>query len=106
MAYLPLNHRTTLNVAETYGTNTSPVIPPTSPVTPPVVVQTSIFHADGERDQYFSSRLYALAGMRFCGVEKDQLYSTLDLFEWRLRVSARNLVNPDTPLTFASSYGK
>ena len=79
VAYLPLNHRTTLNVAETYGTNTSPVIPPTSPPTPPVVVQTSIFHTDGERDQYFSARLYALADASFdhnfaSGLQAQQVY--------------------------------
>ncbi len=79
VAYLPLNHRTTLNVVETYGTNTSPVIPPTSPASPAVVVQTSIFHADGERDQYFTSRLYALGDTSFdhnfaSGLQAQQVY--------------------------------
>jgi len=77
--YLPMNHRTTINVAETYGTSTSPVIPPTVPYSPPVVVQTSIFHADGERDQYFSPRLYALADTSFdhnfaSGLQLQQVY--------------------------------
>ncbi len=79
VAYLPLNHRTTLNIVETYGTNTSPVIPPTTPPSPPVVVQTSIFHTDAERDQYFSSRLYALADASFdhnfaSGLQAQQVY--------------------------------
>jgi hypothetical protein len=79
VAYLPLNHRTTIDVSETYGTNTSPVIPPTVPYSPPVVVQTSIFHADGERDQYFTPRLYALADTSFdhnfaSGLQLQQVY--------------------------------
>ena len=77
--YLPLNHRTTINIAETYGTSTTPVIPPTVPATPPSVVQTSIFHADGERDQYFSARFYALADTSFdhnfaSGLQVQQVY--------------------------------
>ena len=79
VAYLPRNHRTTINVAETYGTNTTPVIPPTSPASPPVVVQTSIFHADAERDQYFSTRFYLLADTEFdhnfaSGLQLQQIY--------------------------------
>lgn len=79
VAYLPKDHRTTINVAETYGTNTSPVIPPTVQNEPPVVVETSIFHADGERDQYFNTRLFALADTSFdhnfaSGLQLQQVY--------------------------------
>ena len=65
VAYLPNRNRTTINIVESYGTNTSPVIPQTTPPTPPVVVQTSIFHADSERDEYFTQRFYALGDMSF-----------------------------------------
>ncbi len=63
--FLPNRNRTTIDVAETYGTNRTPVIPQTTPASLPVVVQTSIFHADGERDEYFSPRLFALADVSF-----------------------------------------
>ncbi len=79
VAYLPRNHRTTLNVTETYGTSTTPVIPPPSQFTPPSVVLTSIFHADAERDQYISPRLYLLADSTFdhnfaSGLQFQQVY--------------------------------
>ena len=63
--YLPHRNRTTINVTETYGTNETPVIPQTAPLSPPVIVQTSIFHADGERDEYLSQRLFVLADLSF-----------------------------------------
>ena len=65
VGYLPDRNRTTINITETYGTNESPVIPQTTPPSPPVVVQTSIFHADAERDEYFSPRAYALGDVSF-----------------------------------------
>lgn len=65
VTYLPDRNRTTINITETYGTNSSPVIPQTTPASPPVVVQTSIFHGAGERDEYFSPRVYALADVSF-----------------------------------------
>ncbi len=79
VAYLPRNHRSTFNLAETYGTNTTPVIPPTNPATPATVIQTSIFHADAERDQYFSPRFYLLADTSFdhnfaSGLQLQQVY--------------------------------
>lgn len=79
VAYLPRNHRSTLNVTETYGTNTTPTIPPTEPSTPADVVKTSIFHADAERDQYISSRFYLLADTSFdhnfsSGLQLQQVY--------------------------------
>lgn len=62
---LPRN-RTTLNVVETYGKNTSPgAIPQTVPPTPSVTTLSSIFHADSERDEYFSPRFYALGDLSF-----------------------------------------
>ena len=58
--YLPARNRTVFDVSEAYGKQTSPVLPPTAPATS-ITVKSSIFHADAERDEYFSPRLYALA---------------------------------------------
>ena len=77
--YLPDRNRTTLNIAESYGTSRTPVIPQTNPPSPPSVVQTSIFHADAERDQYFTPRLFSLADASFDhnfaqGLQLQQVY--------------------------------
>ena len=78
--YLPRHTRTTFNLLETYGKATSPVIPQTVPPSPsPVETKTSIFHADAERDWYFTPRLYALANTAFDhnfsqGLDLQQLY--------------------------------
>jgi len=64
VAWLPPSNRTTFNVIESYGKNTSPgAIPQTVPPTPSVTTLSSIFHADAERDEYFSPRFYALADL-------------------------------------------
>ena len=75
---LPRN-RTTFDISESYGNLSTPVIPPTTPPTPASVVLTSIFHADAERDEYFSPRLYALADTTFDhnfgqGLQLQQVY--------------------------------
>ncbi len=75
---LPRN-RTIIDVNESYGKLSSPVIPPTVPPTPASVVITNIFHADAERDEYFNPRLYALADTSFDhnfgqGLELQQVY--------------------------------
>jgi hypothetical protein len=57
--------RTTFDLTESYGNLSTPVIPPTVPATGPSVVLNSIFHADAERDEYFSPRLFALADASF-----------------------------------------
>lgn len=79
VAWLPARDRTILNVNESYGRNTSPVIPPTIPASAAVVTLSSIFHADAERDQYFSPKLYALADTSFDhnyaqGLQLQQVY--------------------------------
>ncbi|QMV19238.1 DUF481 domain-containing protein [Granulicella sp. 5B5] len=63
---LPRN-RTTANVVETYGKNTTPTDIPAIPGVPNPTITTlsSIFHADAERDQYLSPRLYALGDLSF-----------------------------------------
>jgi hypothetical protein len=64
--WLAPRNRTTINVNESYGKNTSPgAIPQTIPPTPSVTTLSSIFHADSERDEYFSPRFFALADLSF-----------------------------------------
>lgn len=67
VAYLPNRNRTTINISETFGTDSTPVIPQPNPASPlpATVVQTSIFHADTERDQYYTPRLFALGDVSF-----------------------------------------
>ncbi len=66
VGWLPARNRTAINIVETYGKNTSPgAIPQTTPPTPNIVTLSSIFHADAERDQYFSPRFYALGDVAF-----------------------------------------
>ena len=63
--YLPARNRTTFDLQETYGKLTQPVIPQTTPPTPPSIALTSIFHSDAERDEYFSAKFYGLAQTSF-----------------------------------------
>ncbi len=72
-------NRTTVDVSESYGKLSTPLIPPTTPATPPSVVISSIFHADAERDEYFNTRLYALGDVTFDhnygqGLQLQQVY--------------------------------
>jgi hypothetical protein len=63
--FLPSRTRDTINVLETYGKLTQPVIPQTTPPTPDSVAKTNIFHADAEHDKYFTPRLYGLVGLSY-----------------------------------------
>jgi hypothetical protein len=63
--YLVPRNRTTFDLQETYGKLTTPVIPQTTPPTPPSVAISSIFHTDAERDEYFSTRFFALGQTSF-----------------------------------------
>jgi hypothetical protein len=69
VAFLPSRTRSTINVLETYGKITQPVVPqPAPPATPipDIVAKTNIFHADAEHDKYFdSTNLYGLVGVSF-----------------------------------------
>ncbi len=73
-------NRTTVDVNESYGKNTSPgAIPQTVPPTPSVTTLSSIFHADAERDEYFTPNVYALADTAFDhnyaqGLQIQQIY--------------------------------
>jgi hypothetical protein len=77
--YLVPRNRTTFDLQETYGKLTTPVIPQTTPPTPPSVALTSIFHADAERDEYLSQKFFALAQTSFDhnyaqGLQLQQVY--------------------------------
>jgi hypothetical protein len=66
VAWLAPKNRSTINVAESYGKNTTPgAIPQTTPPTPSVTTLTNIFHADAEQDRYFTPRFYALGDVAF-----------------------------------------
>jgi hypothetical protein len=65
VAFLPPRTRSTVNVLETYGKITQPLIPQTTPPTPDTVAKTNIFHADAEHDKYLTSKMYALVGASF-----------------------------------------
>jgi Protein of unknown function, DUF481 len=60
--FLPARNRTTFDVQETYGKQTSPANPQPGP---DVIVKTNIFHADAERDEYFSAAFYGLGQVSF-----------------------------------------
>ena len=54
--WLPPTNRTLVTFSDSYGTVRQPNTP---------TVETSIFHAGGERDEYFSSRVYAFGSVSF-----------------------------------------
>jgi hypothetical protein len=83
--WMPARNRTSMDVTESYGKLSTPVIPPppcqppTIPCALPAEVLNSIFHADAERDEYFSPRMFALADTSFDhnygqGLQLQQLY--------------------------------
>jgi hypothetical protein len=68
--WLAPRNKTTLDFSDSYGKVTQPGTPE---------VRTSIYHADAERDEYFTSRVYALGSMAFDhnfsqGLDLQQLY--------------------------------
>lgn len=82
LSYFRARNKTTVNVQETYGTLSTPELPnpdSTLPATPASSVKTSIFHADAERDEYFSKRAFALVDTGFDhnysqGLQLQQVY--------------------------------
>ena len=79
LTYFNPKNRTSVNVEETFGKSTTPVIPQTTPASPDAVVKTSIFHADAERDEYIAKRRYLLVETSFDhnfaqGLDLQQLY--------------------------------
>jgi hypothetical protein len=66
VAWLAPRNRSTVNIAESYGKNTTPgAIPQTNPPTPSVTTLTNIFHADAEQDRYFTPKFFALGEVAF-----------------------------------------
>jgi hypothetical protein len=68
--WLPPRNRTIIDFSDSYGKVTQPGTPE---------AKTSIYHADAERDQYFTSRVYALAATAFDhsfsqGLDLQQIY--------------------------------
>ena len=79
LTYFRARNKTTVNVQESYGILTTPVIPQTVPASAASVVKTSIFHGDGERDEYLSRKFYLLADVNFDhnfaqGLQLQQVY--------------------------------
>ena len=69
-AWLPPRNRTELDFSDSYGKVTQPGTPE---------VKTSIYHAAAERDEYFTTRVYALGAVAFDhnfsqGLDLQQLY--------------------------------
>jgi hypothetical protein len=69
--WLEPRNRTSLNINAAYGEVTQPATP---------TIKTSIFHGDGERDEYFSPRLYVFGQGAFDrnfsqGLDLQQTYS-------------------------------
>jgi hypothetical protein len=54
--WLPLHDRTTIAYNQSYGTTSQTGI---------ATVKTNIFHAEGERDEYFTSRMFAFVSATF-----------------------------------------
>jgi uncharacterized protein DUF481 len=68
--WLSPRNRTTIDFSDSYGKVTQPGTPE---------VRTSIYHADAERDEYFTTRIYALGAVAFDhnfsqGLDLQQLY--------------------------------
>lgn len=71
-SWLDPHNRTTTDFSGSYGKITQPgyYVPPATPgepstYVPAAVTKTAIYHADAERDQYFSPRFYTLAQTAF-----------------------------------------
>jgi hypothetical protein len=63
---LNTRNRTTINYSQSYGKITSPAyIASDGTFVPSSYTKSSIYHADAERDQYFSTRFYALVQTAF-----------------------------------------
>jgi hypothetical protein len=69
--WLNPRNRTSLNFSGSYGKITQPAYTvPADPPTPaqtigPIITKSAIWHLDGERDQYFTQRLFALGQAAF-----------------------------------------
>jgi hypothetical protein len=94
VAWLPPRDRTTVDVVESYGKNTSPTNIPPIPdqPNPEIITLSSIFHADAERDQYIKPKFYALGDTSFDhnyaqGLSLQQVYG--GGFGWTVKKDAK-----------------
>ena len=79
--WLDTINRTTLGFTGSYGKITQPAYISENVFYPSTNSKSSIFHADAERDEYFSTRFYALAQTAFDhnfsqGLDLQQIYGT------------------------------
>jgi hypothetical protein len=76
VSWLDPRNRTTVDYSQSYGKITEPsYVDPTGAFIPSTFTKSSLFHADAERDEYVSPRLYLLGNVAF-----DHNYSqSLDL---------------------------
>ncbi len=65
VSWLAARNRTTADFLSSYGRITQPAYISSGTFVPAAATETSIFHADAERDQYVSSRTYALTQTAF-----------------------------------------
>lgn len=79
ISWLNPNNRTTIDFTGSYGKITQPAYTSEGVFYPATDSKSSIYHADAERDQYFSPRFYALAQTAFDhnysqGLDLQQVY--------------------------------
>ena len=65
ISWLDPRNRTSFNISDSYGKITEPGFLSGDVLVPANEVKSAIFHADFERDQYFSPRVYVLGNMAF-----------------------------------------
>jgi len=66
VTWLDPRNRTSLDFSGSYGKIVQPAYtPPGGPTVPANTVKSALYHADAERDQYFSRRFYALVQTAF-----------------------------------------
>ena len=63
--WLDLRNRTTATFSGSYGKITEPAYVSAGVLVPEVVTKTAIYHIDGERDEYFTPRVYVLGMTMF-----------------------------------------
>ncbi len=79
VSWLPTRDRTQADFSSSYGRVFQPAYTSGGVLFPENATKTSIFHADGERDEYFANRVYALAQTAFDhnysqGLDLQQIY--------------------------------
>lgn len=65
VSWLNTRHRTSGNFSGSYGKITQPAYFSAGVLVPQTVTKSAIYHADAERDQFFSARLFGLAQTAF-----------------------------------------